>query len=161
MMNNRGVTLIELLVVVAVSGILAVGLGASFLNWQGSYMVESQVKELYDDLMDSRLKAMQRNRMHFAVLAADEYGMYEDSNGNGAFDSGTDDVMQKFTNPKFFRYVSLWTGTITMSTKGLILPTTATLHFYVSSNKAAYDCIEIIETRINMGEWDGANCVEN
>jgi Tfp pilus assembly protein FimT len=158
MMNNRGITLMELLAVMAVAAALAIGLGQSFLAWQGSYLVESQVKELFDDLMDSRIKAMQRNRAHFAVVTADDYSMYEDTNGDGVFGAGDND-MSRFTNPKPLRYEPQWTGTITMSTRGLINPNDATIFFDTAGNEPSYDCIDIIQTRINLGKWEAPNCV--
>jgi prepilin-type N-terminal cleavage/methylation domain-containing protein len=158
-MKNSGMTLIEVLVVVAVIGILATALGASYVGWQGSYLIESQAKELYGDFMDSRIKAMQRKRAHFAIITADEYSIFEDTNGNGVYDDGTDEDMIRFTNPRPMRFESQWTGTITVSTRGMLSPN-ATIFFDIGDSSPDYDCIDITATRANLGQYDtgAADC---
>src|SRR4030042_6482895 len=77
--NRNGVTLIELIVVVSVIGILVIALGFSFEGWMSKYRVESQIKEMYTDLMNSKASAMQRNRMYFVSLTTTRYTIYEDT----------------------------------------------------------------------------------
>lgn len=157
-MNNKGVSLVEVLVVIAVAATLAAGLKFSYDGWQGSYKVESQMKQLHTDIMKSRIKAMQRNRAHFVMVSADEYSIFEDTNENGTFDSGTDDDMERFSNPQMLeRDINGWTGTLTISTRGLVAPET-TLRVDAGSNHPEYDCITLRTTRLNLGSWDGANC---
>ncbi len=83
-MKEDGVTLIELIVVVSVIGILVVALGFTFQGWMGRYKVESQMKEMYIDLMNARARAMQRNRMSFCGLylrhSLRNIQYYEDTN---------------------------------------------------------------------------------
>lgn len=157
-MNNRGITLIELIVVISIIGILAVALGFTFQGWMGGYRIESQTKEMYVDLMNARANAMQRNREHYVVVTANNYSIFEDTNENGAYNAGTDNAMVKFTNPKLLNYPSLWVGTVTMDTRGLVSPNN-TIRFNIGTNNPDYDCIVLFVTRINLGQWDGANCV--
>lgn len=78
-MTNRGVTLVEVLVVVAIVSILVIAFGFSFQGWQGTYNVESQVKDIFTDLLNARQWAMQKNRVHFfTMLNATSYTMHED-----------------------------------------------------------------------------------
>jgi len=97
-MKEKGVTLIELIVVIAIIGIIVVAFGFSFNNWIGKYRVESQIKEMYTDLMNARARAMQRNRVHFVQInSSTSYSIYEDDSdgsnkvpdGDGTLQTGT------------------------------------------------------------------------
>ncbi|MDP2277037.1 MAG: type II secretion system protein, partial [Nitrospirota bacterium] len=83
MRKEEGVTLTELIVVIAIIGILVVALGFSFEGWLGKYRVESQIKEMHIDLMNTRANAMSRTRVHFFIFPnATSYTIYaDDSNG--------------------------------------------------------------------------------
>ena len=158
-MKNRGITLIELIIVISIIGILLIALGFSFEGWMGGYRAESQTKEMYVDLMNARARAMQRNRDHFVVVAANNYQIFEDTNENGTYNAGTDQSAV-FINPKTLTYPvesTSWTGTITMDTRGLVSPNN-TIRFNIGTNNPDYDCIVLFATRINMGKWNGS-CV--
>jgi len=157
-MNNRGITLIELIIVISIIGILAVALGFSFQGWMGGYRIESQTKEMYVDLMNARARAMQRNREHFVVVNAGNYQIFEDTNENGSYNAGTDLAIPGFASAKTLTYTSYWIGTVTMDTRGLV-SSNNTIRFNIGSNTPDYDCISLFATRINLGQWDGSNCV--
>lgn len=78
MNDNRGMTLIELIVVITVVGILIAAISTDFLGWRSKYKVESQMKEMYIDLMNARSRAMERNRLHFVTLTQSQYTINED-----------------------------------------------------------------------------------
>jgi prepilin-type N-terminal cleavage/methylation domain-containing protein len=166
--NDYGITLIELIVVISIIGILVVALGFEFQGWMGSYRAESQTKEMYVDLMNAKARAMQRNRVHFVVVNNAAvcssypscYQIYEDTDEDGVTPPpiDTDDTKILRPDPKPLSYPSLWTGTVTMNTRGLVSPNN-TIRFDIGTNNPDYDCIVLSATRINMGKWDGANCV--
>lgn len=161
----EGMTLIELAVTVSIIAILLLAVGFEFQGWMGSYRIESQVKEVQSDLMNARMRAMQRNRTHFVVLTANNYQMYEDTNENNTLELAGDAKI--WTNPKTLKYRSFAAGTTIFDTKGLVSTnpptppgTDTTLRFDIGTNNPDYDCINLSPTRINIGKWDGVNCVE-
>ncbi len=190
MNNTRGMTLIQLTVVVAVVGVLAIALGFQFTGWLGNYRVESQLKELHLDLMNARVRAMKRNRVHFVNFpgiaicppgAVDCYTTYEDdsdgatkvADGDGVFQPGAgnaaDTELPSF--PKIVDYNVNLVGTastITFDRRGFIwddnIPSTIgpinNVIIRITSNVTPdYDCLVLSPTRINLGQWNGANCI--
>ena len=161
MTKENGVTLVELIIVISIIGILVIALGFSFEGWIGKYKVESQIKEMYSDLMNTRANAMSRTRVHFFTFpTATSYTIYEDTNpapdGNGTLETASD---RQFTGfPKTVSYALTWGGgNIEFSTRGTI--TNFGTIRVTNSFKADYDCIVISQTRINMGLWTGGACV--
>jgi len=168
--RNRGVTLTELLVTIAIIGMLAVALGFSYQGWMGRYKVEKQIKEIYSDLMTARLRAMERNRVHFADFPSNtSYRLIDDTNENGIFNNGVDIPLPTF--PKTVEYtmdVTAWGGgRITFGKRGMI---TSPGTLCVSTDTAPdNDCIIVAQTRISIGRLttslpdlgacDSVNCV--
>ena len=160
MANTRGVTLVELIIVISIIGILVIALGFSFEGWVGKYRVENQTKEMYADLMNARANAMSRKRAHFVVVAAGNYQIFEDTDESGGYNAG-DSPISGFVGTKTLQYpiaAGEWTGTVTMSTRGLVNPNN-TIRFDIGTNNPDYDCIVMFDTRINMGLWTGGACV--
>jgi Tfp pilus assembly protein FimT len=167
-MKNSGLTFIEIIVTLSITIILVAALAFSFQGWMGKYKVESQIKEMYVDFMNTRSRAMQKNRMHFVSLVANQYTIYEDTNpapdGNETLEPATDaQVLQTNINPSY-TIVTDTANPIRFTVHGLVMPAdlpgsgVGTIRLSNSSD-ADYDCIAISETRVNLGKWDGSNCV--
>ena len=172
-MKNSGFSLIELVVVIAILSTLLLIAGLSGKAWIERYRVEGQTKELYADLMNARVSAMQKNRMYFVTLASAQYTIYEDRDpahpfsnpanaayeGDGVFQGAAGDklVVQKNTQ---YSIVSSGTNSFNFDRNGLV-SMNGKLHFDLTGSTAspAYDCLKLFTTRILTGKWTNGDCV--
>lgn len=158
-MNNGGYSLIELVLVIAIISIL-LGISTMFgHDWLVRSQVEKQTREMFTDLMNARISAMQRNRVFFVTLASNQYAIYQDTNpspdGDGEFQIGLDDrLMQKVTA---YTLDSGGTTSFNFSSCGLTSGGSSTIHV-VSNAAPSFDCIVLNPTRILMGKWNGTDC---
>lgn len=176
-LNDSGFTMIELLVVITIVGILASALAFSYQGWMIGYSVESQIKAMHHDLINTRARAIQNHRMYFVDLAATQYTIYKDMpdpDGDGVSDTGADVPLTVPPVSLDPRYPVTWSNPgvtiVRFGINGLsnndktICSNTATV------SNADYDCIDISSTRIKMGKLtlpipnggacDAANCIE-
>jgi prepilin-type N-terminal cleavage/methylation domain-containing protein len=175
-MNKKGYTLIELIVVIAIIAILLTIATISGRAWLDRSRVETQMKEMYADLLNARLSAMQRSRMYFVDFptgpaAITQYIIYEDqisgnplAEGSGAWEATDRLVAQRNIDLRYAMTIpgAGATGRITFDSRGLVttglVGTEANIRVITSFN-AGYDCIEISATKTRMGVWNGANCL--
>ena len=145
------------MVVVSIAAILVIALGFEFQGWIGRYKIENQIKQMYVDVMNTRARAMHRNRFHMIVLTANTYTAYEDMNENEAVDAA--EILPAY--PKTLdNYPMVWTGggnTITFNTRGLLVPPTRTVTILAGVD-SDYDCMTVLDTKTNMGKWNGLVC---
>lgn len=157
-MKSSGFTLLEIIIVMAILGTLFGIATMSGRDWLEQYRVEGQTKELYADLMNARVSALQKNRVFFVTLqTANQYAIYEDTNPSPDGDEDlqpTQDtlVMQKPTRfPLQFR-LGLGLTTFNFGKSGLV-SLNGTIRFDTSVDPFS-DCIKLFSTRILMGKWN-------
>jgi len=184
MRNTSGLTLIELIVVISIIGILAVALGIEFTGWRGRSAVETEIREIYNDIMNARANAMSRNRVYFVTGTATSYTIYEDTNpwpnGDGSLQIASDRRLQGFpktlANPRYPLCLPAgYTVPLIIDKRGLmsflVMPNPepangAQLRVDPDRNCADahdintmnpdYDCLTIMQgTRIKIGKWNG------
>ncbi|MCL4491601.1 MAG: GspH/FimT family pseudopilin [Nitrospirae bacterium] len=153
-MKQNGYTLLELIVIIAVICILISIAAFNYTDWTIKFGIESQIKEMYSDLMAARMRAMTRNRAHFVSIAASYYTIKDDTDGNGENDPG-----DALLHHKSLGNMITWNGNpeISFNSRGI---SSASETISVSNAvKAAYDCIVISKTRINIGKMSRGRCV--
>ncbi len=163
-MHARGFTITELVVVIAIIAIMAAIVGISSKSWIDKYKVESEIRTMHADLIQTRAQAMEKNRQHVVTVNAGSYRVYEYNEDATTIDPG-DDTWQ---TPKTLTYQALatgWTGTLIIDTRGIISTDTASslvgslsIQFDTRSSGSLYDCLEVLATRINVGRMNGTTC---
>jgi prepilin-type N-terminal cleavage/methylation domain-containing protein len=172
-MKKDGFSLIELLVVMIITGILATLGTVSFTGWVRKHDIESQVREMYTDLMNARLTAMHQNRTHFITLSTNQMRAYEDNdpapNGDGSLTLGSDnplclwerkrddavDTACPFSGSlsyKNLKFPATWNGTATLEFNARGLSNSDKSICVFSTHNPSYDCIVVSTTRIRMGK---------
>jgi type II secretory pathway pseudopilin PulG len=177
-MKDKGLTLVELLVVICILNIIAISTAFSFRGWMGKYKIESQTKDLYVELTDARLSAMENKRTHFVRLQdATSYTFYEDDSNGGVKVPSGDGVLQTGSGasadtelpsyPKNVEYDIDWNNNnivmpvnFSFNTRG-ISSVEADISIYIDRDSDGvqdaipdYDCIAIRTTRINLGNLE-------
>lgn len=177
-MKQKGFTLVEVITVMTLMAVIMAMAGIAYNRWINRYKVESQMKEMYADLMSARVNAMSKNRMYFVVFPAaagiTRYTIYEDTNdvpnGNCTLETGTPSdrqVIQKNLSSSYS--MTATTGTqINLTAKGIMVDTAGNLigsptpsAIRVTTDYGAdYDCINISGgSAINIGKWNAGTNV--
>jgi prepilin-type N-terminal cleavage/methylation domain-containing protein len=164
-MKKNGFSLIELLVVMIILGILASLGTVSFRGWIRKTELESQVKEMYTDIMNARLTAMHRNTTHLISLSTNQISGSVDTNGDGVGDNALciwnrnkgDSADASCPSDKALSYKNLsfpatWSGATTLAFNARGLSTTNNSICVFSTLNPSYDCIVVSSTRITMGK---------
>lgn len=169
-MRNSGFSMLELLTVIVILSVLIAIAGLNGRDWMDRYRVEGQIKEMYTDLMNARVSAMQRNRVFFVKLAANQYAIYEDiysavtpssPDGDGVLQPNDRLVMQKTTQYTLNYNESFSLTNFNFTQNGLVSWSSGTnggTIWFTSTANPASDCIALATTRIIMGKWNGTSC---
>ena len=159
--NNKGFTLVELLVVIAIIIALLSLAALAYNSYMVRYNIEKEIKDIYADLITARMRALYRNQQYLIQLATNSYTTYIDNDQDGQVDNPGDTPVDDLTKSGII-YNLTWnfggnTSRIVFDHKGL-----ANVNGRIRINRnndAEYDCINVANTRIKLGKWNGASCV--
>jgi prepilin-type N-terminal cleavage/methylation domain-containing protein len=87
-MNNRGFSLIELVVVIGIMAALLGIVTLDFNSWTKKYQAERQTREMYSDIMQLRLSAMQQKQRCAMFLGSRQYNFKTYTSANEAVLTG-------------------------------------------------------------------------
>lgn len=152
-MNRRGASLLEVTAGTAIAGTLLAFSFFSFQDWVGKYRVEKAASELYSDMMEARVLAMEKNREHYIEFTdgGSSYTMYDDKNENGIIDPG--EALPQYPRTTDYPLNCNGAGSakkFRFDSKGMISPLRTV--WIKSSADPDIDCMRISDTRIALGK---------
>jgi prepilin-type N-terminal cleavage/methylation domain-containing protein len=162
----KGITLLELMVVIAISSILMGIGGFAVQDFRDRYNVESQVRQMHVDMMNARVRALQRNKLCFVTVTNNGYQITEDTNDSGGNAPDAGDTAL-WPEPKQFKFQSRWAGMfimeengiVSLSTRPILINAAVAIHFDTAGSNPEYDCILVGPTRMSVGKWNGQKCI--
>lgn len=152
-MNSRGFTLVEIIVVSAIIGILLTIASMQFSDYIRKGAIESQTKDLYSDLMLTRVAAVTQRSSKRVIITPTAFTFISSAMGGG---SGR--TIRALARP------ITWAGKSAGDTeKQIIFDQRGTFNIDVSngntticvepsSESAVYDSIVVFSTRIHLGK---------
>ncbi len=160
MKAQNGFTLVELMVVISIMAILSSLTFWGFSSWHTKNGLEAAAKDIYSLLVQARNDASNTNTAHqinFSSTQAQRVAV--DLNGDAdTTDEGEAAITFDYSNTS---YTISGATNVTFDRRGLanVDNQTIRINTSVSGISPAVDCIVVHFTRINMGKWEGGNCV--
>jgi prepilin-type N-terminal cleavage/methylation domain-containing protein len=163
--NEKGFTLLELIIVMILITIVSSIAILSYRSLGQRYEVERKVKQMYADMMNARVRAMQRGRDHFVSMptGTTRYRIIEDTfttpDGNGQLDANDTQITWQDVAPFTITLSAPTMTLVQFNSKGLVSSTQTGWVRIVSTTDGEYDCIVIDQIKTGMGKMNGANCI--
>lgn len=161
--ESKGFTLLELVVTVAIIALLLSIATLLYSQLNMKYQVESTIKEIYGTMIKMRNDAALSNTPHLVLFNANQVLAGRDADDNGAIDGAPISTINTgFTvNCGIPPAIAACAGfTVTFNRRG-IPNNLQTVSLAIPANvPSSLNCISIAVTRINIGRFEGGNCVQ-
>lgn len=155
-MSRQGFSIVELVVVVAIISTLLMVAAFAYVRYNVRYNIERQTKQMYSNLMKARMRAFQENRQIVVVFSNNSYATYIDNDSSGSYTNG-DILISDLTDNNLAYTIAATFDELVFDVRGLAKRAG---HIRIDrDNPAEYDCINVNFTRIDMGKYNGTNCV--
>ncbi len=165
--SSTGFSLIELMVVIAIIAILLSLATLNFNQWQRKSQIERQTRELMADLNTARTESIYRKQSHALIMNTDGLGY----------------ILRRYSSPDEKRTSTVQPAEIILN-KGVHYQFTKgsgssigdrifqfditgftndwdTIRVNPVGSGAAFDCVVVSASRINIGQMSGGTCVQN
>lgn len=153
-----GLSLIELMVTIAIIGI-ALGMATlSFHSWQVKNKIESQTRELFTDLSETRTNAFTQKRVYGIVFQPTSYVLKSYSSESEAASSGTVVLTKSLKYGLTNAGADITDTAVVFDTSGFT-NNVNTIFVGPATEPAALNCLKISKSRENMGKINGSKCV--
>jgi prepilin-type N-terminal cleavage/methylation domain-containing protein len=153
-MNRNGFTLTEVIIVILLIMILLAIAIPQFGSMTRKYNIERETRQLYADMINARMRAMNTNRTHILTATATAYSIADDKNSNGVIDAG------EIMNQSALSYPVTWGTGTTISFDSRGIPNATGTVYVTAAGDAAFDCIAVQVTKLYIGKMTGGACVQ-
>lgn len=156
MNRQHGFTLLELIVVMAILAVILTIATLNFMRMNQKYRVESNIKQIYSILMQARSDAALTNIPSTVRISAQTVEVLRDVNEDGDTADGGENMSRSYRP-----YTLTGIGDVVFNRRGFASSNpTIRISDYPENANPIMDCLVISATRINIGKWDGTNCIQ-
>lgn len=148
-MNRHGLSLVEMVTVMAIIGILLAIGTLGFNRMSRKYGIEGEIRALYADLTELRLRAMYTKKPHAIVYERNAYATYSSVPPRGLI------LRRELTYPLIWNTESAVT---TFDTQGLAFDNVSAVCIDVADNPGSVDSIYNTTAFIKTGKHHDSHC---
>lgn len=168
-LSHSGFSIVELVVVIAIIAILLSIVTINFSQWTRKAQIERQTRELLVDLNTARSESIYRKKQHAIIInpTATGYILRRYSSVNESRTSATPASEILFNKAVSYQFSkgngsSIADNILQFDVTGFTSTPADnnTIRVNPTNSGAAFDCLVISNSRINIGQMTGGSCVQ-